>query len=283
MRKKISEERLHELIEQVLFDIDESKINSKTIKMTDIVLDRTETYDATKQNCWSFRKKGDIRDNIDINLGNMVSGYPFEMFGHSFKDSECAYIAGCYSDKSKRCFEIQTELSNYTKGGFNAKNEFRKATTEKTSYIRKDWTSFNFDFMLLVIWSKCNSNEDFKNVLLSIPENAHIIEDTSYHHGATSDIWGAKNIILTKLRKQKCVEIEQKLIEEGVTVKKTIESAQQIVENRINNYGKWIGINATGKAIKMCQLALLNNTTPSINYKLLNSKKIYWFGELLKF
>ena len=120
-------------------------------------------------------------------------------------------------------------------------------------------------------------------MLLSIPENANIIEDTSYHKGGTSCIWGAKNPILTKMRIERCEEIKNKLIEEGITVKKTIEAAQKIVDNRINNYGKWTGQNATGKALKLCQLALLNNTTPSINYKLLNSKNIYWFGELLKF
>lgn len=283
MRKKITEERLNELVNQVLFDIDESNINSKPIKMSDIKIDNVDTYDATKMNCWSFRKKGDLREGVEINLGNMVAGYPFKMLGHQFKDSECAYIAGSYSNDSKRCFEIQTELSNYTKGGYNAKIEYRKSTTEKTSHIRKDWTDFNFDFMLLVIWSKCNSNEEFKNVLLSIPENAHIIEDTSYHKGGTSEIWGAKNPILTKLRLLKCDEIKNKLLDEGITVKKTIEAAQQIVDNRINNYGKWNGKNATGKALKLCQLALLNNTTPPINYKLLNSKNIYWFGELLKF
>lgn len=43
------------------------------------------------------------------------------------------------------------------------------------------------------------------------------------------------------------------------------------------------GRNYMGKILKHCQLALLQGTTPNINYNLLREKQIYLLGELLTF
>ena len=63
-----------------------------------IVLDRVEAYDASVLNCYAFRRGTDMVDGLSLSLGNMVSGYPFEIEGVRFYKSECAYIAGMFSD-----------------------------------------------------------------------------------------------------------------------------------------------------------------------------------------
>ena len=113
---------------------------------------------------------------------------------------------------------------------------------------------------------------------MSIPLNAHIIEDTSYHKGHTSAIWGSKNKDLTKLRQAKRSSLRTRLHEKGVFKLKTLSHAEQIIDNRINNVGTWIGQNATGKALKLCQIAIAKNELPPIDFELLNNSNIYWSG-----
>jgi len=137
--------------------------------------------------------------------------------------------------------------------------------------------------MLLVVWEKTKNNQMFKDLLLSIPADAHIIEDTTAFHSVTSNVWGAKNPILTNIRNAKANDIVQKLLSEGVTTIKLQDLYSKIVKNSINTYGVWTGKNATGKALKLCQLALLNNTEPPIDYDLLNRSNIFWFGTKLQF
>ena len=38
-----------------------------------------EAYDASTLNCYAFRRGTDTKENITLLLGNMVSGYPFEI------------------------------------------------------------------------------------------------------------------------------------------------------------------------------------------------------------
>ena len=56
-----------------------------------------EAYDASTLNCFAFRHGYDVRNGIVLSLGNMVPGYPFEIEGIRFENSECAYIAGAFS------------------------------------------------------------------------------------------------------------------------------------------------------------------------------------------
>ena len=171
------------------------------------------------------------------------------------------------------------------KGGYNAKAEYRKADVDdsiNTPHIRNDWNSFNFQWMLLVLYFKIKNNAEFRNMLMAVPLNAHIIEDTSYHNGGTAEIWGCKNNDLTNLRKSKRSSLRTKLQEEGVFKMKTLSYAEQIIDNRINNVGTWIGQNATGKALKLCQIANERGELPPIDIDLLNNSNIYWFGERIK-
>lgn len=257
---------------------------SKKLLFSEIVLDQIEEYDATKLNCWSFRNAGDIRDGVVLDLGNMVAGYEFDMLGQHFLNSESAYIAGAYSLEGEKYSEIQRQLSSWD-NGYTAKGVFRKQNNEYTRLIRQDWNEFNIDWMMLVIWEKCKSNATFRDILLSIPKDAIIIENSTNVGSddptkSTSIIWGCWNKELMDARS---------IIEEDIAnrtsakTKKEIELQQMIERNKINHIGVWRGKNLMGKIHKLCQIALLTNTEPPINYKLLREHCMYWRYSLLTF
>lgn len=263
-----------------------SKVKPSTQLPTfeEIVLDRVETYDATVQNCWSFRNAGDVRDGVVLDLGNMVSGYEFDMLGQHFLNSEAAYIAGAYSMEGERYADIQRMLSTWD-NGYTAKSVFRKQHNEYTRLIRQDWTQFNIQWMLLVIWEKCKSNSTFRDILLSIPRDAVIIENST-DVGAedptksTSTIWGCWN---RELMDARYVIEEDVANRTSAKSKKEIERRQMVERNKINHIGIWRGKNLMGKIHKLCQIALLTNTEPPIDYNLLDSGHIYWFSYGLKY
>lgn len=67
-----------------------------------IILDRIEAYDASKLNCYAFRRGADSVEGHSLAVGNMVSGFPFTVEGVTFQNSECAYIAGMFSDDTDK-------------------------------------------------------------------------------------------------------------------------------------------------------------------------------------
>lgn len=292
INNKISDAEIDEIINEILSVENHESATKESYKISDLNfseddlrMDKDSMIDSTKELCYSFRKKGDLRNKKFLNFSNMLKGFPFEFLGHQFQDSECAYISGCYTSNNDDCLRIQKELSLYDKGGYNAKAEYRKANVNEsnnTPHIRPDWNSLNFQWMLLVLWFKINKNSDFRNMLMQIPLNAHIIEDTSYHKGHTATIWGCKNKDLIKLRQSKRNSLRSRLLEKGVFKLKTLTYAEQIIDNRINNVGTWIGKNATGKALKKCQIALKKGELPPINFELLNNSNIYWFGHRIE-
>ena len=262
-----------------------SKVKPSTQLPTfeEIVLDRVETYDATVQNCWSFRNAGDVRDGVVLDLGNMVSGYEFDMLGQHFLNSEAAYIAGAYSLEGEQYADIQRMLSTWD-NGYTAKAVFRKQHNEYTRLIRQDWTQFNIQWMLLVIWEKCKSNSAFRDVLLSIPPDAVIIENstdvgTEDPTKSTSTIWGCWN---RELMDARYVIEEDVANRTSAKSKKEIEYRQMVERNKINHIGIWRGKNLMGKIHKLCQIALLTNTEPPIDYNVLDGGHIYWFSSGLK-
>jgi len=91
------------------------------------------------------------------------------------------------------------------------------------------------------------------------------------------------NFELIEARKVYAKKVIERLAVEGITTKAKLKEAKQKVYCRINNLGTWKGQNAMGKILMMCKIAIENNTEPPIDNKLLNEKKIYWFGEKLEF
>lgn len=242
----------------------------------ELVLGRTEIYDASKLNCWPFCKATDTRDGITLSLGNLCKGYPFALNGHTFQTSEQLYLCGEFSSNTALNEAIQRDLIA-EQNAFLAKKVIKRRNAE---HIRQNWEDVRLQWMLYVVWHKCIGNADFRNLLLSIPDDAVIIEDSTANHGTTSSVWGAKNKELRKVRRAR----KKELCAEYPSMKKKDLNVLISEEcGKITDVGNFVGENNMGKILKMCQIALRNNVIPPIDYDLLRKKKIYLFGELLTF
>lgn len=256
------------------------KINAKNLKdafanINEIDFFKNETYDAAHIRTWSFRKSEDERDEQPNNLGNMCVGYPFILDGEQFLNSEAAYISGMFSNNTPEHISIQRELQNEPVG-YNTKKVIRRA---HESEKRSDWESFNVQWMLYVVWSKCQ-NKDFARVLKSIPKNTMIIENSTHQSGKTALFWGAANQELEDDRT--IIESEVEILNPYAT-SKTIDQKKMVERNKINDIGEWAGTNCMGKILTVCKWCLDNGTSPGIDYELLRSKHIHLFGKPLLF
>ena len=247
------------------------------IEIAAIDFHHEETIDASSVETWSFRKAEDERDGMDIDLGNMCITYPFECRGRIFTNSEALYICGLFSNDTAKHKEIQEKLIA-AKSGYDAKKVVRQKYED--TFARDDWQSFNVEYMKWCVWQKVKGNDDFKQLLMSIPRNAYIIENSTQQKGATALFWGMAN---------KDLEDKRSIIEECAAYKsptlskKELNRVQMEERNKINHIGTWQGVNCMGKILKWLQLCLLDGVEPNINYNLLREKQIYLFGELLAF
>lgn len=251
-------------------------MNSNNFPISDsIVLDRVEAYDASTLNCYAFRRGTDAIEGHSLSVGNMVSGFPFALEGVTFQNSECAYIAGMFSDDTDNHLELQEALQAEA-NGFMAKKKIRRFNEDKK---RTDWEEFNVQWMLYCVWCKVVSNREFRDMLLAIPSDAVIIEDSTFQNGATADIWGTKNATQRHL----VADYKKQLEAEGhskVAIKRACD------EKRLGEWrkqGVFVGKNLMGKILMLCRDAVLRSTTPDIDFELLRSKKIYLLGKLLTF
>ena len=245
----------------------------------DIVLGRMETYDASKLNCWAFRKSTDERNGITLSLGNLCGGYSFPLCGHIFHTSESAYLCGEFSLNTPAHAEIQQELLEQ-KNGFVSKKFIKSKYKE---YIREDWEGIRLQWMLYTVWHKCIGNEAFRDLLLSLPKDAVIIENSNKVRGRVNGsnldmVWGAKNDALKEFENQLKFQEKHAPFLKPEYLKKLEED-----KARIYYVGCYEGQNNMGKVLKLCQIALLNKVAPPIDYDLLREKQIYLFGELLTF
>lgn len=247
--------------------------------------DSIDVYDATKYECWSFKTSEDAKDDVLLDLGNQCSGYPFLFHGHTFQTSESAYLCGQFSMNTEECKRVQNQLL-YERNGYTAKKKVKNANRE---LIREDWEEFMADWMLYVIWSKCKGNEIFANKLKSIPRDAIIMENSTTIHEGTSVYWGSKNNELEEAREKvaRYAELQyMKKVRQGKIkkIQSELDETMQNARNEIHYIGVFSnGHNLMGKILKRCQIALLDEAEPQINYELLKSKRIYLFGELLTF
>lgn len=247
-----------------------------TIDIADIDFYREETIDACNVETWSFRKAEDERDGVGIDLGNMCVSYHFECTGHVFTNSEALYICGLFSNNTEKHQSIQKKLIE-AKSGYDAKKAVRKKYEDDG---RGDWQTFNVEWMKWCVWQKIKGNDDFKNVLLTIPRHAYIIENSTHQKGETATFWGMRNEELEAKREllERCTEYENPTAKRKDLAIKIMEE-----RNKINHIGTWHGVNCMGKILKYMQLCLLDGVEPTINYNLLRSKQIYLLGELLSF
>ena len=236
---------------------------------------REEAYNASSQVCYAFRRGTDERNGIVLSLGNMVSGYPFMLDGVRFHNSECAYIAGAFSNGTDEHLDLQKRLIECS-NGFMAKKAIRKP---HEAGKRADWETFNVQWMLYCVWMKCLGNGDFRKVLPSLPVDAGIIEDSTFQAGVSATVWGTRNVEL----KSRLNKLKKELKAKGMTkaaIKKVLDG------KRLGEWatvGVFRGRNVMGKILMACRDALRNGSEPQIDYALLRERKINLLGHLLSF
>lgn len=240
----------------------------------EIVLGRNENYDASKLNCWDFCKGTDIKEGIELKLGNMLNDFPFEVNGITFKCSEMLYLCGEFSNYDEESIQIQKDIIN-SNNGFSAKKFIKNKHKDK---IREDFNGFRIQWMLWVVWQKTKGNKDFQKLLLSIPDDAIIIENSSWQTSQTATVWGCKNMGLRRIRANVKQEIENI---SGHMKKKDVEKLLSVELNKVNGIGTFVGENNLGKILMLCKKALKTNTEPNIDYKLLSKHNIYLLGNKL--
>lgn len=243
-------------------------------------LGRVEKYDATQVRCVSFAKASDIVDGVNIRLTNMAGGYPFSFGGVTWKDSETLYLCGEFSDSSDTHLSVQKEMHRQT-SGYAAK---RFIKTKHKSLIRNDFSTFRTQWMLFVVWMKCKGNSDFAKMLLQLPNDAIIIEDTTMQHCDTKVVWGCSNVELAARRK----EVEKEAIKQAKANNPNISKAAlkhfvNIETCKVNGIGTFVGQNNLGKILMICRDCLTYGTEPPIDYALLNRSNIYILGKRLSF
>ena len=242
--------------------------------MEKIILGREENYDATKLNCWDFCKGTDIREGINMKFGNMLTDFPFEVNGISFKCSEMLYLCGQYSDGSEISNQIQKMICECN-NGFAAKKFIRN---KYINNVRKDFNEFRIQWMFWVVWQKVIGNEDFKNLLLSVPDDAIIIENSSWQTSNTATVWGCKNMELRRIRQSVKTEIENIT---GHFKRKEVEQLVSIETNKVNKVGVFTGQNNLGKILMLCREAIKSNAAPKIDYNLLSKYNIFLMNKRL--
>lgn len=243
-------------------------------------LTRWEEYDASKYLCYAFRKKPDKRKGVWIPFGNMNSGFPYNLCGHECLTSESAYICGMFSNNEPQHIALQEKLLKETNGR-RAKKDIRHANED---IARKDWYEFNVQWMLYVVWQKVKGNEEFRNLLMAVPDGATIIEDTSFQHGSknndTTTFWGAKN----NERREFAMVMKKHLNDTEPDDKKGTRKKMLLEElNNYTDFGVFRGCNVMGKILMICRKCQADGTEPSIDYELLRSKHIHLLGEELTF
>ena len=241
----------------------------------DIVLDHVERYDASQVDCYAFRRGTDVRGGHSLALGNMVNGFPFEFHGVTFANSELAYICGCFSENTELHRDLQGQLVK-SSNGLLAKRAIRRPHTADT---RADWEGYNIQWMLYVVWQKVIGNKDFQEVLLDIPQEAVIIEDSTFQAGRTAENWGTRNKALKDSIKRYKAELRAQGL--GETAIKRELDAHRLGE--WSRQGIFEGKNIMGKILMMCARALREGVEPPIDYKALNDAHIYFLGNLLTF
>ena len=234
-----------------------------------------EAYDASSVMCCAFRRNTDVWNGIRLSIGNMVGGYPFEIEGVRFHNSECAYIAAAFSLGTKEHLAIQRELVKCT-NGLLAKRSIRRPNTH---LMRSDWEEFNVSWMQYVVWCKCLGNSDFARKLVSIPREAVIIEDSTFQGGSTATFWGTRNAEV----KRKSLDLKPKLKAQGLN-KAAIK--RELDARRLGEWaevGVYRGKNVMGKILMDCREALLTGVPPTIDVDRLRAAHITLLDRPLSF
>ena len=255
-------------------------------EITTIDLHSIKTIDCTKQRVWAFRKSEDVvkkeGEEVENKLGNMAAckfKVTIDNDEYAFSNSEALYICGMFSDNTSEHNEVQKALYA-DKSGYSAKKNVRRKNENKK---RADWNEFNVEWMKWVILQKVQGSAAFRDLLLKIPSNAIILENSTFQQkkeNDTSAFWGARNEELKTATKtvENYIDFTHPYEKKAIT-----DRLKMKARNELQYIGKYVGVNCMGGILKMAQLYLLNGTPMPIDYDLLNSKYIHLFGHLLQF
>ena len=236
---------------------------------------RNEVYDASSVVCCAFCRGTDVWHGIELSVGNMVSGYPFEIEGVRFQNSESAYIAAAFSLGTAEHLALQRELVDCG-NGFLAKKGIRRPNTH---LMRSDWEEFNVAWMQYVVWCKCVGNSDFARKLASIPREVMIIENSTFQHGPTATFWGTRNDELRRLT----LGLKRELKAQGWSKAAIKREADARRLGEWSTVGVYHGNNVMGKILMACREALLTGVPPLIDYDRLTNAHITLLGRPLSF
>lgn len=234
-----------------------------------------EAYDASQVVCCAFCRVTDVWHGIELSIGNMVSGYPFEIEGIRFHNSESAYIAAAFSLSTAEHLALQCELVD-CRNGFLAKKGIRRPNTH---LMRSDWEEFNVAWMQYVVWCKCVGNNDFARKLMSIPREVVIIENSTFQNGATATFWGTRNDDLRRLT----LDLKRELKAQGWSKAAIKREADAHRLGEWSTVGVFRGKNVMGKILMACRDALLIGVPPVIDYDCLTNAHITLLGRPLSF
>lgn len=243
--------------------------------ISNIVLGREETYKASPR-IWSFKYVDDIVNGINLSLSNMVGRYPFMYGGYLWHDSERLYLCGEFSTNTEQDCLIQKKMIE-VKSGYAAKR-FIKSKYKKQ--VRGDFAEFRLQWMLYVVWLKCQGNADFRKLLMQIPDDVILVENTTTDKGGTAEVWGCRNKELVDYRNALAVEITGA---NPAMNKKVLKHLINIETNRVDSIGEWRGQNNIGKILMICRDCIKGGKQPVIDYDLLHGAKIHILGKLLQF
>lgn len=243
--------------------------------MKNYYLGREEAYEASPR-IWSFKNTDDIVNGINLRLSNMAGGFPFECGGRTWTDSERLYLCGEWSDDTEEHHNIQERLLTY-KSGYAAKR-FGKGRFKQS--VRKGLAEFRLHWMLFVVWQKCKGNEDFRKLLLQVPQDVTLVEDTTSDTWGSRGIWGCGNKALVAARKA----LAERLTAENAHMKKKdVARLINIETNMLNNIGIWQGQNNIGKILMLCRDCIIEDSEPQIDYNLLRGANIHILCQLYTF
>lgn len=243
----------------------------KQTENSNFVLGREEVYKASPR-IWSFKYTYDIVNGMNLNLSNMVSAYPFECGGYLWKDSERLYLCGEFSENTERHNEIQQRLVKSVSG--YAAKRFVKSPNKRL--VRSDFASFRLQWMLYVVWQKCKGNADFRKLLMQVPSDVVLVENTTDDKGGSAEIWGCRNRELVDYRESLAAEIKKA---NPTMKKKDLEHLINVETNKVNSIGEWRGQNSIGKILMICRDCIIKGTEPVIDYDLLRNAQIHIFGK----
>lgn len=234
----------------------------------------TSRYDASDHVCVAFRRKEDRWKDFWIPFGNMNSGFEFSIGGVRFPTSEHAYMCGIFSTR----FPLHRKLQERILGEKSAYIAKKAVRVKYRMAARPDWHGIMLEWMLYCVWEKTRQNDEFRRLLMAVPENAAIIEDSSFKP-KSDRYWGCVN-----LERKAFASLTRRYVRTlGLGTQQERRGAVNALLWDFCNIGVFEGRNQMGRILTYIKYCLHKGTEPDIDYSLLDRKRIYLLGNRVEF